>query len=328
MANTQISLPEDFSLENVITTAIQIPGVKVNRKKFLTECFAGEDVNINDIVEFGPIEANCSQEQLARLANKLILNRTSQSSIASFVSGIPGGLAMAATIPADILQFFGMSLRMAQELSYLYGAPDLWLNGAIDNERVSGQLIMYCGVMFGVSGAVAGVRFLSSQIAKQTLKKLPQKALTKTVWYPIVKQVAKAVGIKVTKSTVAKGISKAVPIIGGVVSGGLNFASMLPMGKRLAKAFDEANFNYTEEDAEADYNVVAEVGENGDIVDLESEKENFFETAKKKVESVNLKEVGNSVSGALGKFKKMAVKSKKRKHRKKMYSQNSKNFPN
>ena len=35
---------------------------------------------------------------------------------------------MAATIPADVLQFFGMALRLAQELSYLYGAKDLCNN--------------------------------------------------------------------------------------------------------------------------------------------------------------------------------------------------------
>lgn len=47
---------------------------------------------------------------------------------------------------------------------------------------------MYCGVMFGVSSAVAGVRFISSQMSKQIVKKLPQKALTKTLWYPIVQK--------------------------------------------------------------------------------------------------------------------------------------------
>ena len=126
---------------------------------------------------------------------------------------------MAATIPADVMQFFGMALRLAQELSYLYGADDLWQNGIVDEEKIKSQLIMYCGVMFGVSGAVSGVRVLSTQIAKTTLHKLPQKALTKTFWYPIVKQIGKAVGIKVTKSSVAKGISKAIPVIGGVISG-------------------------------------------------------------------------------------------------------------
>ena len=175
--------------------------------------------------------------------------------------GLPGGIAMGATIPADTVQFFGMSLRLAQELSYLYGAQDLWKDGEVDDDAIRGQLILYCGVMFGVSGAAAGVRVLSSQIAKTTLKKLPQQALTKTLWFPVVKQVGKLVGVKVTKNTVAKGVSKAIPIVGGVVSGGLNFASMLPMAKRLAAALDKANFDYTEAEALSDYREVQGLAE-------------------------------------------------------------------
>ena len=38
--------------------------------------------------------------------------------------GLPGGVAMGVTIPADLAQFFGMSLRLAQELSYLFGAKE------------------------------------------------------------------------------------------------------------------------------------------------------------------------------------------------------------
>lgn len=295
MAELQI---KDFAIENVISGAIQIPGVKVDRRKFLSEWFAKEDVNLNDVVEYGPIAADCSPEMLSRLAGKLILDRTSKSSMASFVAGIPGGIAMAATIPADLLQFFGMSLRVAQELSYLYGAGDLWKDGTVDSEKVNSQLIMYCGVMFGVSIAISGVRFLSSQLAKQTLKKLPQKALTKTFWYPIVKQVGKAIGIKVTKNTVAKGISKAVPIVGGVISGGLNFASMLPMGKRLAETLHEANFDYTEEEAVADYEVLVETGNAIDV-----ENENIAEQDENK-KSINFKDIGKHVSGFVGKLKK------------------------
>ena len=145
-----------------------------------------------------------------------------------------------------------MSLRLAQELSYLYGAQDLWRDGQVDDEKVKKQLLLYCGVMFGVSGAVSGVRVLSTQIAKTTLKKLPQKALTKTFWYPIVKQIGKAIGVKVTKTTVAQGFSKAIPVIGGVISGSINFASMMPMANRLQKTLDSAAFGYTEEDLEKD----------------------------------------------------------------------------
>ena len=184
---------------------------------------------------------------------------------------------MAATVPAVILQFFGMALRLAQELSYLYGADDLWQNGQIDDDKVKSQLLLYCGVMFGVSGAVSGVRVISTQIAKTTLKQLPKKALTKTFWYPMVKQIGKVLGVKVTKSTVAKGVSQAIPLIGGVISGGMNFASMMPMANRLQSAFESANFNYTEEEFESDIYII----ENIDLNETTVEEKEFDEIKNK-----------------------------------------------
>lgn len=285
--SAQNEAAKEFALENVIVTAVQIPGVKVNRKQFLAETFAKEEYSIDQLVETDPIQVGVSQDQLTRIANKLILTRTSQSSLASFVAGIPGGLAMAATIPADILQFFGMSLRLAQELAYLYGAQDLWENGSIDDERVKNQLILYCGVMFGVSGAVSGVRVLTTQIAKTTLKKLPQKALTKTFWYPILKQIGKAIGLKVTKQSVAKGVSKVVPVLGGVISGGLNFASMMPMANRLLATLDESCFSYTTEDFEADLEIIESVNDESETMEEPGAKDaNVKEKITQGVESV------------------------------------------
>lgn len=293
-------LSQELVLEDVISASVQIPGVKVDRKNFLAEQFASsQSSNIQEIIETGPVEAGVSQAEIEEVANKLIIKRTSQSSIASFVTGIPGGLAMAATIPADIAQFFGMALRLAQELSYLYGAQDLWIDGKIDDERVKSQLIMYCGVMFGVSGAVSGVRVLSTQIAKTTLKKLPQKALTKTFWYPIVKQIGKAIGIKVTKSTVAKGISKTIPILGGVISGGLNFASMMPMAKRLNEALNKATFNYTEEEFYADVEVIESIPDN-EIEDDKNATEKISDIKEKF--TGGLKSTGKGISKFASKF--------------------------
>lgn len=274
----------ELALESIISTSVQIPGVKVSRDKFLAETFATEDVVLQDVLDYGPIKAGITRDKISLISNKLILKRTSQSSAASFLAGIPGGLAMAATIPADVMQFFGMALRLAQELSYLYGAEDLWQNGIIDEEKIRNQLIMYCGVMFGVSGAVSGVRVLSTQIAKTTLHKLPQKALTKTFWYPVVKQIGKAVGVKVTKTTVSQGISKAIPVIGGVISGTLNFASMMPMANRLYEALDKAAFNYSTEEMEAD---IIEI-ENISDVDI-TEKES----------KIDFSEIGNTVSQSI-----------------------------
>ncbi|MDD6175438.1 MAG: SHOCT domain-containing protein [Firmicutes bacterium] len=284
---------KEMALESIITTAVQIPGVKVNRKKFLAEIFAGEDDVVQDILDLGPIQANVSREKLQLLSSKLIFKRTSASSLASFVAGVPGGLAMAATIPADVLQFFGMALRLAQELSYLYGAEDLWNDGHPDSDKIQNQLILYCGVMFGVSGAVSGVRVISTQLAKTALKKLPQKALTKTFWYPIIKQIGKALSIKVTKTTVANGISKAIPIIGGVISGTINFASMMPMADRLQKTLDKAVFDYTDEEFEADVEI---------INDADSTVNDKSASLKEKV-SAGFKKSSSEIAGWMSKKK-------------------------
>ena len=100
---------------------------------------------------------------------------------------------------------------------------------------------------------------------------MPQKALTKTFWYPIVKQVGKAIGVKVTKTTVAQGVSKAIPVVGGVISGSLNFASMMPMAKRLSTALDNATFDYTEAEYQEDLDVVDRMASGETIEDSVSD---------------------------------------------------------
>ena len=114
------------SLDNIIVQAMKIPGVKVNRAEFLRAQFASQGILVTQIVEEGPVACDYSEIELDEMASALILRRTSESSAMSFAAGLPGGLALAATIPADTLQFFAMSLRMAQELAYLYGAKDFW----------------------------------------------------------------------------------------------------------------------------------------------------------------------------------------------------------
>ena len=260
MSNEQKENKKSLDLTNVISTAIQVPGVKVSRDAFLREQFKDSPrERIDLVVERGPVEAGCTREELKRKANKIIKERTAISTGASFAAGIPGGLAMAATIPADMLQFYGVALRMAQELVYLYGEVDIWCDGTPDPDRVTNQLVLYCGVMLGATGAAQTVRVMSSALAKQALKKLPQKALTKTFYYPVVKSILKFFGVSVTKNTFAKGVSKIIPVIGGVVSGGITLASMLPMGNRLLNTLDKAHFEYTMTDFETDMAEISEV---------------------------------------------------------------------
>ena len=93
---------------------------------------------------------------------------------------------------------------------------------------------MFLGVMFGVQGAASMVRVMSANAAKYTSKKIMNTALTKTVWYPILKKVSKVVASKtLTKKGLAGAASKTIPVIGGVASGGVTYFSMSHEAKRL-----------------------------------------------------------------------------------------------
>jgi hypothetical protein len=290
------------SFEMVLVNALKVPGVKVNRKEFLTQALSEYTTSeqLSAVWEKGPVEAGISIDLVNKIAKSHIEKRTLQSTAVSFAAGLPGGLAMAATIPADTLQFFGVALRMAQELAYLFGHKDLWENDMVDNERVRGELTLFLGVMFGVGGSASALKVLSARVSKEILKKLPQKALTKTIYYPIVKKIAAAIGIKITKRTFAQGISKAIPLLGGVISGGLTYASMKPMGNRLRDTLFESANNYTTEDFDKDFQEVKK--EVIDIVDAE-----FVELNNEMPSVGNEREVNKpfSVADELLKFKQL-----------------------
>ena len=278
-------------LKSIIETALKIPGVKVSREAFLREQFKNysSDV-INLVVERGPVEAGFSNEELQKKAIRFIKEKTAVATGGSFLAGIPGGIAMAVTLPADIVQFYCVALSMAQGLVYLYGEQDIWCENATDSDHVTNQLILYCGVMLGAAGADAAVRVMSAALAKQALKKLPQMALTKTFYYPIIKSTLKFFGLSITKSSFAKGVSKALPVVGGVVSGGITLASMYPMGKRLMKVLDEAHFDYTQEEFEADMKVLK--GSGAEDTNHNEEIYRQIENARKMLENGIITEAG------------------------------------
>jgi hypothetical protein len=263
-----VSKSDNNSVELIVSNALKIPGVKVNRKEFLVKTF-GKSISSDKIavlIEKGPVEAGISPAKIDKMAKSLIEKRTLQSSGASFAAGLPGGFAMAATIPADTLQFFGVALRLSQELAYTFGYRDFWDDNELDLERVRGELILFLGVMFGVGGSASAMKVLSSKVAQQALKKIPQKALTKTIYYPIIKKIAALIGIKLTKDTFAKGVSKIIPVLGGAVSGGLTYATMKKMGNRLRQAMYES-LNYTHQDLAKDMNEIKK--EMPDIIDAD-----------------------------------------------------------
>ena len=127
---------------------------------------------------------------------------------------------------------------LVQKLSYLYGHEDFTENGKI-SDYTRNQLTVMLGVAFGVQAAQQALTKLVQQLSLETAKRLPRMALTTTFYYPIIKQVAKWLGTNLTKNTFARGAAKALPIVGGVINGGIAYASYNKVAKRFHKAMME-----------------------------------------------------------------------------------------
>ena len=223
--------------EVILKTGASLPMVRIERDKFLQKeliKYCSND-QVKDAIEYNPAHAGIEINLINKIAKNCINFETNKVSALSFAAGVPGGFAMIGSVPADAAQYFSHILRILQKLIYLYGWEELFDdNGDMDDETTN-MLTLFVGVMFSVSGAAATITKISESAAQNASKELAMKALTKGVLYPIVKKIAKSLGIVMTKEIFAEGVSKIVPIIGGVLSGGLTYITYKPMAHRLKK---------------------------------------------------------------------------------------------
>lgn len=224
-------------IQDIIILAIKLPGVHITRESFLRkELFKNYPPEvIDDAVARTPALAGISEADIDRIADEVIKFERNCVSGISVALGVPGGAAMAATIPADVVQYYGYTLRAIQKLLYLYGFPEIDSDGegiSLDSETIN-RIVVCLGVMNGVAGANNAVKALAKALSVGVEKKLIAAALTKGTLYPILKSTLKWFGVKLTKEIFAKTVKNAIPVVGGIVGGGITFLSFKPCCMRL-----------------------------------------------------------------------------------------------
>jgi len=219
----------------VMRAALSIPGAKIHREAFIFSNFSkyvSREI-LDDAVKNGTGSAGISIEIMDKAADGVIKFHTMAVTAISAAAGVPGVFAMIGTIPGDIAQFYYQTIQVAQKLAYIYGWGDL------GEEEVSDEYIMlitlFLGVMSGAKTANTAITQMAGKFAAEIAKRLPKQALTKYGLYNVAKQVAKWMGVSLTKVTLSRGLSKIIPLIGGLISGAVSFASFLPMALKLKK---------------------------------------------------------------------------------------------
>ena len=238
MANLAKRAKDELTLENVLKVAISTPGVKIHRdvflRKELIKYCAEETVDLT--VRFNPAKAGISKELINKVSKTVIDYETTKVTALSVAASLPSSGAAVAAVgaaTADITSYFVFVLRTVQELAYLYGFEQFdFTDDNVDSETMNFVMI-FLGTMFGVQGASSTLNALANTVAKHITKTLENKALTKGVVYPMVKEIAKKIGIKMTKQIFADTVASAIPIAGCILSGGLTLATFRPNCMKL-----------------------------------------------------------------------------------------------
>jgi hypothetical protein len=231
------TVKNELTFENVLTTAMKTPGVKINRSQFLRKELIKycPESQIIQAIKYNPAKAGISREMINKISKSVIDFETTKVTGLSIAASLPGGIAAVGAAAADITSYFVFILRTLQELSYLYGFDEFdFSEDNVDAETMN-FITIFLGVMFGVQGTSAALQKIANNLAKQVSKKLPQKALTKGTIYPVVKKIATKAGNKMTKQIFADSLASAIPIAGGLLSGGLTYATFKPACMKLRK---------------------------------------------------------------------------------------------
>ncbi len=233
----------EIDIEDVIIKGLRIPGIKINRDEFLQkQLFKLYPQEVIDVaITQSPMKAKIPIQEIDKIADEVIKFERNCVSGISAALGVPGGWAMVATIPADIAQYYGYLLRATQKLLYLYGFPqiDTEEQGNKFDDGTMNTLIICFGVMYGTAGANNALKAMAKALGVGVEKQLLKKALTKGTIYPIVKNVAKWFGVKMTKEVFAGFFKKAIPIVGGVLGGGITYLSFKPCCDKLKKSLQD-----------------------------------------------------------------------------------------
>jgi hypothetical protein len=267
-------MDQQLSFTSVVESASKLPLVHINREEFLTKNLGKlcTQTQLQKAIADGTLHADIPIATLDSLANAVINAETIKVTAISTAAGIPGGFAMAATIPADLAQFYGFVIRIAQELAYIYGWDEIFTESSELDASTESQLILFIGVMSGVKAANTAVAKLFGETAMRAVaKKVAAKALAKKWYFIIVKRIAAMLGQRMVKATFAEGVSKAVPILGAAVSGGLTLATFKPMAYRLKKHLSTMAHMSPEEFSEYEAAIVVDAEDSdtdGDTVEV------------------------------------------------------------
>lgn len=216
---------------------LKMPGAKINRETFLYDAFAKLPSHLRrEVVAKSPAEV-LSLDDIESVAKKLINKQSKRVAVVSGAAGIPGGAGMLLSIPADLANFYYHVVTIGQKIGYLYGFPDMLDDKENLTEYGKLMLTAFIGVMNNVTTANEIIKRIASEAARrvgeETATRVAGKVLQKQVVSQAVELIAHKLGTQITAKTGGKVITRAIPLVSGVICGVVTYRTFRPAALRL-----------------------------------------------------------------------------------------------
>ena len=229
------SLP---TFDEVVAQAVRLPGTGVDRSEYLTKALGRKHAPrvVQAAIDTTPARAGLTQKQIARAAKNSIARDGRRTTALSFAAGIPGGIAGAVTIPADMIQFYGYLIRTIQKLTYLYGWRDLvHIEEGTADRAASRALLVFLGVMGDVKRADKVFKQLATRRIAGASDQVLRSMMLMGGFDDDLEEISVELGKKMARRLTGQVAGKTVPVVGGIVSGVLTNTGYGDMSKRLLK---------------------------------------------------------------------------------------------
>lgn len=191
------------------------------------------DICYKKAVEGLPTSKNCIQlgeEYLSKYssplvaAEKLTKNQIAKCGTSGFLTGLGGLITLPVAIPANISSVIYIQLRMIATVAYIGGYnPN-------DDEVQTLAYLCLTGSAVADIAKNAGIK-VGERISINLIKKIPGPVLTK---------INQKVGLRLITKFGQKGVvnlGKMVPLVGGVIGGGMDIASTNIIAKKAINIF-------------------------------------------------------------------------------------------
>ena len=170
----------------------------------------------------------------------MIKNQIAKCTTSGFLTGFGGLITLPITVPANISSVLYVQMRMIAGIAYMAGYD-------LKSDQVQ-TLVYACLAGVSVNQIVKKVSIeVGTKVANKTIEKIPGKvmaAINKKIGYRFITKAGKTGTVNLTK---------AVPVVGAVIGGGMDFFETKIIGNRAYKWFFEDDFSL-EEQAEKNKN--------------------------------------------------------------------------